>query len=152
MKNIVIVLLVLFNVACTAQSQKQESINKSKPQPDISWKVDKQVDENGNIIRYDSTYTWSYSSSGGSVNMDSLMREYGFNPRQNFYTPSWNHTFPLPNDSFFNYRSYFNDMHKQMDDWMRHFFDDPFLDNYLPQHYKRKEQEPAKKSSNTNWY
>lgn len=52
-------------------SQAQiESLGKSlgetafKNKPKESWSVNKKLDENGRVIHYDSTYSWSYSGQG----------------------------------------------------------------------------------------
>jgi len=47
--------------------------------PKGSWKINKELDENGNIIRYDSIYTWS--STGkiddlNRINIDSFTQSY----------------------------------------------------------------------------
>jgi hypothetical protein len=47
---------------------QQDSINRPKG----NWKVNKEVDENGNIIRYDSIYSWSSSSSIKGMDSDSI--------------------------------------------------------------------------------
>ncbi len=47
--------------------------------PKVSVKVNKVYDENGNIVRYDSTYVWSYSNGtkiGSEINADSLFNEF----------------------------------------------------------------------------
>jgi len=44
--------------------------------PEIRWDVQKEYDENGNIIRYDSSYSWYYSTPGFSDNLPDSFREY----------------------------------------------------------------------------
>jgi len=47
---------------------------KNKPQTNV--KVNKEYDKNGNLISYDSTYSWSYSSSGDNPMVsDSMLNE-----------------------------------------------------------------------------
>ena len=60
------------------QSFAQE-VNKSKQtKPDVKIKVNKEFDDKGNVTRYDSTYSYSWSSNGQfSTNIDSLFM--GFN-------------------------------------------------------------------------
>ncbi|MCB0481718.1 MAG: hypothetical protein KDC83_09815 [Flavobacteriales bacterium] len=43
-------------------------------QPDVKIDVNKEIDEHGNITRYDSTWSWSYSGNG---NVDSIMSHMG---------------------------------------------------------------------------
>ncbi len=48
-----------------------------KNQPDIHWDVKKELDENGNIIHYDSTYSFRWSFPGDTeIDMDSLFKQY----------------------------------------------------------------------------
>ena len=78
MKNLVsfmIVFLTIFS-SCSAQQKEKEGnvFGKNEPKEDI--KVNKEYDEDGNLVRYDSVYTYSYSNStNGSVQNDSLMAE-----------------------------------------------------------------------------
>ena len=104
-------------------SQAQE--HKESTQPKISWNVNKEVDEQGNIIRYDSTYSWSYSNGSGNtqnINTDSLLQSFNsfFN---NHYSPLWNESFinPFEKDSMWN-RDFFKDdyFHSR---WESNFFD-----------------------------
>lgn len=83
-----------------------------KDQPHISWKVNKQYDENGNLIGYDSTYTYQYTNVEGdsvSLDADSVMNSFHSYFDQNF-PDLWQGQFHngFPNDSVF-YRDFFND-------------------------------------------
>ncbi|MGS2739926.1 hypothetical protein [Sinomicrobium sp. M5D2P17] len=93
MRPFIFLCTVLFAmVSCsgqeTSKSNNSDLYNKeqaktSDPKPQESWKVNKEVDENGNVIHMDSTYTWSFSSDGKELSpetMDSLMNHF----RQNF--------------------------------------------------------------------
>jgi len=40
------------------------------------WKVEKEYDENGNLIRYDSTYSSTKTFSFSSADIDSIMKEF----------------------------------------------------------------------------
>ena len=72
--------------SCNAQEGKKEPAEKKTEQdqawsnqPKVSWDVKKELDDKGNIIRYDSTYTWSYSNMQGepiTVDADSVMRSF----------------------------------------------------------------------------
>ena len=63
-----IVLPTFFLISsCTAQTKKDEDknkieISKEKIKPKISYKVNKEYDENGNLIKLDSTYSYYYSN------------------------------------------------------------------------------------------
>jgi len=78
-KNILILMSALVSVSCNGQKKESEKvITKEKlesigEQPKGSWRVDKEFDENGNLIRYDSIYSWS--SNGDIDNLTSFGRD-----------------------------------------------------------------------------
>lgn len=121
-------LLLLVAAGCDAQtgkSKKTLQVGDTTSQPKASWKVNKKYDDKGNLIAYDSTYTWTYSGKGGQdipIEVDSVMN--AFRKRFNSTFPSmFNNSFgsPVWNDSLF-----FNDFLRQ-DYFMRkyndHYFD-----------------------------
>ncbi|MEF3080074.1 hypothetical protein [Winogradskyella poriferorum] len=78
MKKVMLFLFVaILATSCNAQDTENSSKNSSDLEiqkdsllkPKGTWKVNKEVDENGNIVRYDSIYSWS--SSGNIKNMES---------------------------------------------------------------------------------
>lgn len=83
MRKIVTLFSVLFVfTSCNAQEEKDNELSRindpelAEVKPKESWNVDKEFDEDGNLIRLDSTYTWSFSSNGKEISpetMDSLM-------------------------------------------------------------------------------
>ena len=110
MKKLALVVLSLgFFWSCSSQTEKAES---SKNYEDIkgkspqgNWEVHKEFDEHGNLIRKDSTYSYSWSSvNGKQVNpqeMDSLManaRKMMQAHMQSFNMPSFESSF---DDDFF---------------------------------------------------
>jgi hypothetical protein len=111
MKIILTVLILFVSYAGFSQSQN----NKNNPKKDI--KVNRKYDKNGNLIRYDSTYVYTWSS-------DSL------------------HQF-MPDSTFFN-SDKIRAMQKQLMESMKHFhkndsvqkspFDDPFFSDDFFQH------------------
>lgn len=89
MKTIVLALAVALSFSgCNAQEKRENaeakaSISKNgaeMPQPQGTWKVKKELDENGNLIRYDSIYTYSYGIINGEKmakqQMDSAMTAF----------------------------------------------------------------------------
>lgn len=90
MRALALVLVVaMFVSGCNAQEKKERSQSKDKiemsqanpspNQPKVDWKVNKKLDKNGNIVSYDSTYTWSYTNMNGdsvSVNADSVLQSF----------------------------------------------------------------------------
>lgn len=80
--HLIIVVLAMFMAGCSfsalAQDQAIGKGNTSDPKVHIS--VHKQTDANGNVISYDSTYTYIYSGKCHSdAYVDSMMRKYGLN-------------------------------------------------------------------------
>ncbi|MET3877317.1 hypothetical protein [Chitinophaga sp. OAE865] len=137
MKTVVFMtFLMMASIGCNGQeNRKKYSYHKGdttiENQPRISWKVNKEIDSNGNIIRYDSTYVWSYTNKGTheQVKVDSVMNLFKsrFDTqfrnlfRQNFGTPVWN-------DSLF-YRK-FTDPGYFMHKWKNNELD---IDNFISQ-------------------
>lgn len=128
--------ITLFAFGCNAQGNNQSKNNADskvgveaqtpgKKKPDVRWNVTKQYDENGNLIGYDSTYTYSYTNvEGDSVTLDadSVMRSFHSYFDQNF-PGIWNKQFDngFPNDSMF-YRDFLqHDFFSQQ--WNRDFLD-----------------------------
>lgn len=84
MKNIVLFFLVaVLATSCNAQESESSSSEIAKStikkdstnQPNERWHVNKEVDEHGNVIRYDSVYTWSSNGSIKGHNADSLLQQ-----------------------------------------------------------------------------
>lgn len=134
--------------SCNAQAVKEDkkvlaekdnkNLSSTSGLPDVHVKVNKEYDPKGNVIRYDSTYTYFYSSSGNKrhINGDSLLKPY-------------TNMFSLPksglffNDSLFKY-DLFNDRYlKDHFEMNRSLFDRMFhhLDS-LKNNY-REEYPPA---------
>ncbi len=64
-------------VSKTVEERDATEIAKMKPR--ARWKVQKEHDSEGNIIRYDSIYSWSYSNAKGDsieVDMDHMLRSF----------------------------------------------------------------------------
>ena len=130
MKKFITLLLIVVITACDTKDkskQQVESYEKEKDKtivkPKEKWDVQREYDEFGNLIKYDSIYSWSYSNVNGDslqVNLDSIIdsfkRYFGektpFMRRDDFFY------FPK-NDSLF----------------MKDFFnDDYFIRNWQKQH------------------
>lgn len=134
MKTIMsICLSLLLLTGCNAQTEKSKITSTGKDtasQPKVSWKVNKQYDDKGNVIGYDSTYTWSYSSSSGKnvpVAADSVMNSFRLQFNQlfpdmfnnSFGSPVWNDSllyndFLAPDYFMRKYRSHYFDIEKMM--------------------------------------
>lgn len=89
MKKLAILLLPVFVLfSCNAQtdnksSQLKEEKTEQKLKPKIDYKVNKEYDENGNLIKLDSTYTYYYSNIDlNEQQVDSIYKS--FNKHLNF--------------------------------------------------------------------
>lgn len=70
MRKMIIALLLLGGAAaCKGQSEKnkQAELKTEDNKPQSSWKVNREYDKNGNLVKYDSTYVWTYSSKDGKM-------------------------------------------------------------------------------------
>ena len=88
MKKIALLFLVtILNLSCSAQekeiAKENTDITIQKKEPNGTWKVDKEFDENGNMIRYDSIYSWSSLDRNDFANQDSNSLLQSF--RSQFY-------------------------------------------------------------------
>lgn len=101
--------------SCWVTKDKYSVQDTVKTNPQIDIKVEKEYDDEGNIIRYDSSYTYIYTYPDGStekLNMDSIF--------QNFEPYFFNHGFDIMHDPF---RDFF-----QKDTLYQHrFFEDDFF-------------------------
>lgn len=84
-KYILLFIVGLLSVSCkgqeneTKKNEKEENKTNIVEVPKGTWKVDKEFDENGNLIRYDSIYSWSSNSKYNnlsSFDRDSLMQSF----------------------------------------------------------------------------
>lgn len=124
--------LLFFN--CSGQDKQKTSRNEIKPDENIT--VNKAYDEFGNLIKYDSIYSYSYSS-GGKLN-DSLKKQFQhhFNNHSffnddfysDFFKPDSLSGFFRSNDFFYNgfinQDEQIKNMMKRMDSIQRLFFND----------------------------
>lgn len=63
-KFLVLLVAALLTISCNSQENKNKEESDKKDEvvidsPKGSWKVNKEFDEEGNLIRYDSIYSWS---------------------------------------------------------------------------------------------
>ena len=84
MRYAIALLLLVFMLGCEGQEKEKPERTESQveeeiDQPKGEWKVHREYDEHGNLIRYDSIYSWSYSSRDGdslTINLDSIMDDF----------------------------------------------------------------------------
>ena len=132
MNNLKFLVLFFLIISNSSFSQLEVYIDTIKnDSPNESWNVHKRYDKGGNLIEYDSSYSYSYSSSGEYLNIDSLISTFGLN---NFFSS------PFEIDSTFNF---FNQRNQMIEDVFKEFiqidslFND-FFDDYFPQPKPRK--------------
>lgn len=128
MKQLIIALLILAGfTGCNAQSNqkttKSDTTKATEIIPKVTYKVNKKFDDKGNLISYDSSSVWSYSSNGNMQNVESDSVMIAFKRqfdssfptifRNNFGNPMWN-------DSFFFRDFTSSDYFKQK--WEQHYF------------------------------
>ena len=119
MRTIFACIVLLSLTACTGQ-QKEQQEGKKAAQTEVdtpkgAWEVRKEYDEYGNLIRYDSVYTWSYSNIQGDsvqVNLDSIMDRFRAH---------------LESDSLFLWRDRFSYFPKADSLFMKEFFDEDYF-------------------------
>lgn len=82
-KFAILSLVALLASSCNAQERKKPELAQNndkllKEEPQGSWEVHKEVDENGNIIQYDSIYSWSSDNleNLNKKDMDSIMGNF----------------------------------------------------------------------------
>lgn len=113
-------LLLVLN-SCQGQEKKENTLTKEGDRKDIaqpkgSWKVDREFDENGNLIRYDSIYTWSSDSLGdlSGLDRDSLL--------SNFESKFYSHFSQFKNQGF-------GDLFEPDSLFSKRFFNDDFFES-----------------------
>ena len=116
MKKIALLFLAaVLTTSCNSQENKKDDLENGKEkiteQPKGTWKVDKEFDEAGNLIRYDSIYSWSSSDDFGTLDLrdkDSLLQSFQSRFFQHFSdTDRFGFDSLITPDSLFNERDFF---------------------------------------------
>lgn len=84
MKKLLILILVFIITGCNKHEKEKKQMGSDKKnthavKPNEKWDVYKKYDKFGNLIKYDSIYSWSYSNIKGDsirVNLDSIMESF----------------------------------------------------------------------------
>jgi hypothetical protein len=130
MKRIIIFLLVFSITGCEIQEKDKQTakdIQKTDTiiKPKEKWDVKKEYDEFGNLIKYDSVYSWSYSNIKGDslkVNLDSVMDSF------QLHFQNW---------SNYKMNDYFSYFPKRDSLFMNDFFmEDYFFKNWQSHHFE----------------
>lgn len=122
-KYILLAMVSLLCVSCNGQkndiknAEKKQNKTSVAKQPKGSWKVDKEFDDNGNLIRYDSIYSWSSSSKVDNLSAlekDSLLQSF----KSRFFT------------GFSRFENNgFDDVFSEDSLFSKHYFNDDFFDS-----------------------
>lgn len=140
----ILVIITIFNLSSVdylfaltnSQNIKKDSLKSNEPKVDI--KVNKKYDDYGNLIQYDSTYSYVYSSPDMSSNdFDSIIGN--FKP---FFYNNIPDVFGNSFDDFFNSGTFSNE----------DFFKNDFFENQLLNHSKMMEEMISKMDSIRNEY
>lgn len=122
-RAILALIIVIAGFCCFAQQINAQEVTKKPNKPDVKIKVNKQFDDKGNVTRYDSTYSYSWSGNGQMpTDVDSILR--GFN--KNFFFRSNSDSlfngmgfgWPMEDDPFFNH-PFSHDFNKQFEEFFR---------------------------------
>lgn len=142
--------------ACNAQGKKKTT-DVDKPMnhtmavdtPKVNVHVNKVYDKQGNLVRYDSTYTSVYNSMGGdSLRMDSLMQQFlGSNGEQDPWRmmgPEMNNLFFQ--DSLLGYDFFHNDFFSKRMDLNQQYMQNMMqrMDSLKNEFFRRQPAAPAK--------
>ncbi|HNW51261.1 MAG TPA: hypothetical protein PKH79_09275 [Prolixibacteraceae bacterium] len=121
MKQIVFLAVAVLLGVINCHAQVNEGITaKGKETPKTNIKVNKEYDDQGNLIRYDSTYSYSYSN----IEADSLSNDSIFSAFRN----QFNHRFNFSEDPFFK-DFFFQDSVMNQDFFDNDFFFKHFKEN-----------------------
>jgi hypothetical protein len=135
-------------------AQQENATPQKQNEPKVQINVNRELDENGNVVRYDSTYSWSWSSTdtAGMGTQFQFKQSFGNNPfGDEFFSDSF---IPGFNDSLLTdpfmqqFEQNFSNMDKIMEEQMKMFdemqkmmFGDP--SEAIPQ--EEKKEEPVQK-------
>jgi hypothetical protein len=119
-RTIILILTISLTLSsCIGQTKNSEKQSKENL-PKTNIKVNKEYDKNGNIIRYDSTYSSYYSNIKDNSNLkDSVMEEFKNHFNQSYF---------FSNQPFFR-NFFFQDSLLMYDFYKRDFFYNRFRNN-----------------------
>lgn len=106
--------------SCNGQEQDKSGALPLKSQPKTNIKVNKEYDKNGNLIKYDSTYSYYYSNIEG----DTLLRDSIFDQ----FRTHFNQKYFFSEEPFF-HDLFFQDSLLNFDFYKNDFFSKRFHNN-----------------------
>jgi hypothetical protein len=115
-----IVAAFLISGGCSGQTDKKNTPGEAAGNPRPTIKVNKEYDKDGNLIRYDSTYSYYYSNSGKNL----LMSDSVFNA----FKDHFNQSYFFSNEPYFE-QFFFDDSLMMSDFYKDDFFIHRFRNN-----------------------
>lgn len=116
---LVSVLLTVGLSSCNGQERKK-TVTKDQDKPKTNIKVIKKYDKNGNLVKYDSTYSYYYSN----VKNDSIVRDSAFSQFRRYF----NNKYKFSEEPFFR-DLFFQDSLLKYDFYNKDFFSKRFQNN-----------------------
>jgi|WetSurMetagenome_2_1015567.scaffolds.fasta_scaffold02741_5 hypothetical protein len=120
-KVFIAIIMSVILISCNGQTKSHETISKADTNaPHTDIKVKREFDKNGNLVKFDSTYSYYYSN----VKSNSRLRDSIFNNFKN----QFNHKYFFSKDPFFN-DFFFSDSLLKYDFYKKDFFLERFRNN-----------------------
>jgi hypothetical protein len=118
--DLIAMLFAVTLISCSGQTNKKSEPDKNVAKPQENIKVNKQYDSNGNLIKYDSTYSSYYSNIKDNKNKsDSIF---------NSFKDQFNKKYFFSNNPYFN-DFFFQDSLLKYDFYKKDFFLNRFRNN-----------------------
>ncbi|MBL7984706.1 MAG: hypothetical protein JNM91_06875, partial [Flavobacteriales bacterium] len=128
-----------------------DTLTANNDTPQVEVRVNKQYDEHGNLIAYDSSYTSVYQSrSGDAAFMDSVFRDFmpGFGMRYPFLNDPGFHSLFFPDSSFhqdFFHHDFFQKRMEMNQRYMQRMMEQ--MDSLKNQHFLQPSSAPRHRST-----
>ena len=118
--DLIAIALSVTLISCNGQTNNKSKNDITTAEPQTNIKVDKQYDSNGNLIKYDSSYSFYYSNIKDDKNMgDSIFSNF---------KSQFNRKYSFSNDPYFS-DFFFQDSLLKYDFYKKDFFLNRFRNN-----------------------
>ena len=136
--SLIVLAFILILSSCNGQSvkEKKETADKNLPKTDI--KVNKEYDKDGNLISYDSTYSYFYSN----ILNDTILGDSIFSNFKNQFNQQY----------FFSQKPYFNDFFFQDSLLKYDFYKNDFFSNRFKNNMQQMDKLFMEMDSIKNYY
>jgi hypothetical protein len=123
--GLIVIVLSVILIGCNGQNAKQKAgvtETDTAGNPQTSIKVNRQYDNNGNLVKFDSTYSYFYSKTNDNKNLrDSIY---------NNFRNQFRREYTFSSDPFFN-DLFFQDSLLKYDFYKKDFFTNRFRNNMM---------------------